>query len=88
VITLAPVTLERHGVRLEPLAPAHVADLQAAAADGQLWELWYTAVPAPQEVAAYIDAALAGKAAGRMLPWAVRELSHGTVIGSTRYRDA
>ena len=47
MITLAPVTLEGHGVRLEPLAPEHVDGLAAAAQDGRLWELWYTAVPEP-----------------------------------------
>ena len=87
MIAVSPASLERHGIRLEPLTPAHAPDLQAAAADGRLWELWYTSVPGPTEVAAYLDAALAGQAAGRMLPWAVRELGSGTVIGSTRYHD-
>ena len=38
-------------------------------------------------MAAYIADALAGQAAGHMLPWAVRELTSGEVIGSTRYHD-
>jgi len=87
VISLSPVTLEGHGVRLEPLAPAHEAGLAAAVADGRLWELWYTAVPEPDRVANYIADALAGQAAGHMLPWAVRELATGEVVGSTRYHD-
>jgi N-acetyltransferase len=87
VITVAPVTLEGHGMRLEPLAPDHRAALQAAVSDGRLWELWYTRVPEPREVADYIAAALAGRDAGHMLPWAVRELGTGTIIGSTRYHD-
>jgi RimJ/RimL family protein N-acetyltransferase len=87
VISLSPVTLEGHGVRLEPLAPAHEAGLAAAVADGRLWELWYTAVPEPDRVARYIADALAGQEAGHMLPWAVRELATGEVVGSTRYHD-
>ena len=87
MITLAPVTLEGQGVRLEPLAKSHADELVAAASDGRLWELWFTAVPEPQRFAAYIDDALAGQTAGRMLAWVVRELGSGAVIGSTRYHD-
>ena len=87
MIAPAPVTLEGHGIRLEPLTPAHSADLRAAAADGLLWELWYTAVPEPDAVDAYIASALAAQTAGHMLPWAVRELNSNAVIGSTRYHD-
>jgi N-acetyltransferase len=87
VISLSPVTLEGHGVRLEPLTADHEASLAAAVADGKLWELWYTSVPAPNEVARYIADALSGQTAGHMLPWAVRELGSGSVIGSTRYHD-
>ncbi|HEV2290583.1 MAG TPA: GNAT family protein [Gemmatimonadales bacterium] len=83
----APVTLEGFGVRLEPLAPAHEPALREAAADGRLWELWYTAVPAPELTAKYIADALSGRQAGHMLPWAVRELSTGAIVGSTRYHD-
>jgi RimJ/RimL family protein N-acetyltransferase len=87
VISLTPVTLEGHGVRLEPLTPAHEAGIRAAASDGRLFELWFTSVPAPDQVAAYIAAANEGMAAGHMLPWAVRDAASGDVIGSTRYHD-
>jgi N-acetyltransferase len=87
LITCSPVTLEGHGVRLEPLTPAHEEAIRHAASDGNLWELWYTTVPAPDEVAAYITTALQGQKEGRMLPWVVRELTTGTIVGSTRYHD-
>jgi RimJ/RimL family protein N-acetyltransferase len=87
VINPAPVTLEGHGVRLEPLAPAHRDGLAAAVTDGRLWELWYTVVPHPDDIAKYITDALAGQSSGKMLPWAVRELSSGTIVGCTRYHD-
>jgi RimJ/RimL family protein N-acetyltransferase len=82
-----PVTLEGHGVRLEPLTPDHADGLIAAATDGKLWELWFTSVPAPADTAKYIADALAGQHEGHMLPWAVRDLATGTIVGSTRYHD-
>jgi len=82
-----PVMLEGHGVRLEPLAAAHADALEAAAADGKLWELWFTSVPDPGQARAYIATALAGLEAGQMLPFAVRELATGEIAGSTRYHD-
>jgi RimJ/RimL family protein N-acetyltransferase len=87
MITPAPVTLAGHGVRLEPLAIEHATPLAEAARDGRLWELWFTSVPRPEEVERYIQDALAGAAAGHMLPWAVRELESGTIVGTTRYHD-
>lgn len=82
-----PIVLEGHGVRLEPLAREHREALAAAAADGKLWELWFTSVPEPGQEHAYISAALAGQADGHMLPWAVRDLASGDIVGSTRYHD-
>ena len=82
-----PTPLEGHGVRLEPLSPEHAEGLAAACADGALWELWFTQVPRPEEVPRYLAEARAGQDSGHMLPWAVRELSSGAVIGSTRYHD-
>jgi RimJ/RimL family protein N-acetyltransferase len=87
MIKLSPIPLEGHGIRLEPLSLEHEADLAAAAADGELWNLWFTSVPRPEETKTYIETALAGYQAGHMLPWAVRELTTGKVVGSTRYHD-
>jgi RimJ/RimL family protein N-acetyltransferase len=58
-----------------------------AAVDGALWELWFTSVPAPDETASYVSTALQGLKDGYMLPWVVRDLESGDVIGSTRYHD-
>ena len=87
MIKLAPITLEGHSIRLEPLTLEHEADLSTAAADGELWNLWFTSVPKPEETKTYIETALAGYQAGHMLPWAVRELTTGKIVGSTRYHD-
>lgn len=87
MITVAPITLESRGVRLEPMTTAHADNLVAAATDGRLWELWYTAVPAPDRAAKYIEDALEGQRAGTMLPWVVRDVPSGTIIGTTRFHD-
>jgi len=87
VIEILPVTLEDVGVRLEPLVPEHREALASAAADGKLWELFFTYVPEPHRTSEYIVEALAGQEAGTMLPWAVREKTSGSIIGSTRYHD-
>jgi RimJ/RimL family protein N-acetyltransferase len=83
------VTLEGHGVRLEPLERSHAEALRDAAADGELWKLWYVAVSglAAGKEQAYVDAALDGQRRGDMLPWVVRELSTDTIVGSTRYAN-
>jgi RimJ/RimL family protein N-acetyltransferase len=85
--TPAPVTLEGRGVRLEPLGPEHHDGLVDAARDGELWTLWFTSVPTPEDTRAYISAALDGRQAGHMLPFAVRELSSGRIVGSSRFHD-
>ena len=87
MISVRPIELTGHGVRLEPLGLDHEQDLAAAAADGALWELWFTAVPAPAETKAYIELALTRQREGRMLPWAVRNLADGAIVGSTRFHD-
>jgi len=87
MISPKPVTLEGHGVRLEPMSREHEKDLAAAAQDGKLWELWFTSVPAPGETAGYVDAALQGQEDGHMLPWVVRQSASGKIVGSTRYHD-
>ena len=87
MIHLQPATLEGHGIRLEPLSEDHAEALTAAASDGRLWELWFTVVPAPEGMRAYIADALKGQRDGHMLPWVVRDVASGAIIGSTRYHD-
>ena len=87
MIALRPTILEGRGIRLEPLTEDHQEALAAAAGDGRLWELWFIAVPPPDGMRAYVAEALKGQRDGHMLPWAVRDLASGTIIGSTRYHD-
>lgn len=85
------VTLERDGIRLEPLTLAHEAGIAAAAADGELWNIRVTSVPEPQETRSYIETALKQRAEGSRLAFAVIDVAandgKGKVIGSTSYHD-
>jgi N-acetyltransferase len=82
---LSPVTLTGNLVSLEPLAPQHHDALVAAASDGRLWEHWYTSVPTPDGMAVDIEMRLGQQAAGTMLPFVVRRLADGVVVGETTY---
>lgn len=87
MIDVQPVVLEGRGVRLESLTDEHHEVLAAAATDGRLWELWFVAVPPPVGMRTYVTDALKGQRDGHMLPWVVRDLASGAIIGSTRYHD-
>jgi N-acetyltransferase len=87
VIDAKAIVLERDGIRLEPLSYDHRDGLADAAADGELWQLWYTSVPDAASTQTYIADALKGQEAGHMLAWAVRDLATDSIVGSTRYHD-
>jgi RimJ/RimL family protein N-acetyltransferase len=84
---VGPVTLSTGPIRLAPLSLDHVPGLEAAAADGELWNLRFTSVPAPGETRAYVETALKGQAEGHRLPFAVLDAVTGDVLGSTSYHD-
>jgi N-acetyltransferase len=85
---IAPVpTLTGDRVTLEPLGSEHADDLRAAVSDGDLWRTWYTSVPAPAQVDDEIERRLAEHAAGRMVPYAVRDRPTGRVVGSTTFMN-
>ena len=83
---IADTTLKGQHVRLEPLRPAHHDDLAEAVRDGELWKLWYTAVPAPEGMAAEIERRLGLQQAGSMLPFAVMS-PNGRAVGMTTYMN-
>jgi RimJ/RimL family protein N-acetyltransferase len=80
-----PVTLSGRHATLEPLAREHQASIQAAAADGELWNLWYTSVPSPDKTGEWLDVALDMRERLGAMPFAVRDNGTGNVVGSTRY---
>lgn len=84
---LHPVTLPGAHVVLEPLSHLHTDDLIEAAHDGELWKLWYTSVPGPDEMTDEIDRRLDLQAAGTMLPFAVIDPSSDKAVGMTTYMN-
>ena len=82
-----PVTLRDNGVRLEPLGLEHEQGLAAAAADGELWKIRVTSVPAPAETRAYIETALQGREQSHRFAFVVLDDASGKVLGTTSYHD-
>ncbi len=70
---------------LVPLRPEHAPALAEASAEGDLWRIWYTNVPKPEDMAAEIDKRLAKQAAGNCLPFAVIDPAKGEAVGMTCY---
>ena len=85
MLDVCPVNLTDGRIRLQPMSLEHVAALEAAAADGQLWNLRVTSVPAPGDTQAYVERALAMK---DRLPYVVVDLENeNRIVGSTSYHD-
>lgn len=81
------VTLKGKHATLEPLSIEHDHALRVAASDGELWRLWYTAIPRPEDMRQEIERRLALQASGAMLPFVIRRNDDGRVCGMTAYLD-
>lgn len=89
---LEPLTLTGRYVTLEPLSGDHHDGLVDAARDGELWRLWYTSVPSPEQMAEEIERRLALQEQGSMLPFTTRLTDPATggpgrIIGMTTYMN-
>ena len=82
-----PVTLTGQHATLVPLVEGHHDDLVEATQDGELWRLWYTAIPTPQGMAAEIRRRLGLQEMGNMLAFAVVENASGKAVGMTTYMN-
>ncbi|KAF3996762.1 GNAT family N-acetyltransferase [Glaciimonas immobilis] len=82
-----PVTLSGQFGTLVPLSHAHKNDLIAAVKDGELWNLWYTAIPAPEGMEAEISRRLDLHKKAVMLPFAIIENATGQAVGMTTYMN-
>lgn len=77
--------LEGDLVTLRPMERADGPAIVAAASDGNLWELFYTAVPGLDSIQAYLDTAESETAYGRAMPFVVISKASGKIVGATRY---
>lgn len=82
-----PGTLTGDLVTLEPLSLDHVDGLIGACEDGELWDLWYTVVPAPSEMAEEVERRLELQRTGSMIPLTTRRNDTGEVIGMTTFMN-
>src|SRR5690349_17927416 len=82
---IEPVVLTGTHAILEPLGREHEAAIKKASADGELWKLWYTSVPAPDKTSEWLDIALDMRERLGAMPFVVRHKATGDVVGSTRY---
>jgi len=85
---LKTIHLEGDLVKLIPLEKAHKEALLEAAADGELWQYWYTSVPDASKIDSYLDFALKEHRAGRGQTFSVLLKESGKIIGCTRYYNA
>jgi len=83
---LEPVSLKGPHARLEPLSHDQLDGLVEAVRDGELWNLWYTFVPKPEDMHKEIDRRLGLQTSGAMLPWTVFD-ADGKVAGMTTYMN-
>jgi N-acetyltransferase len=81
-----PILLEGKHAALRPLSQDHRDGLAKAVQDGELWQLWYTAIPKPEAMGAEIERRLSLQAKGSMLPFTVFD-AQGRVVGMTTYMN-
>jgi RimJ/RimL family protein N-acetyltransferase len=83
----SPVTLTGQYATLVPLAPEHHDDLVEGVRDGELWKLWYTAIPTPEGMHAEIRRRLDLQSKDSMLPFAIVDNASGKAVGMTTYMN-
>jgi RimJ/RimL family protein N-acetyltransferase len=83
---LAPVELSGAHCSLKPLSVDQHEGLVAATRDGELWKLWYTAIPTPEGMAAEIERRLGLHRGASMLPFTVLDAT-GRPVGMTTYMN-
>ena len=82
---LDKITLEGEYVRLEPLMLGHKEQLCNAIRDGELWNLWVTLVPHPDNIDGFFAFASSSYETGFGLTFATIDKKSGKVVGSTRF---
>jgi RimJ/RimL family protein N-acetyltransferase len=86
IANFEPVLLSGNRVSLVPLAAEHLDGLISAVRDGELWNLWYTSAPEPENVAAEIARRLTMQESGSMIPFTVLDAA-GSIVGMTTYMN-
>lgn len=82
-----PISLHGDYVFLEPLSQARHDELAEAVQDGELWKLWYTFIPSPEQMTAEIEKRLEQQRKGTMVPFAIIASDTGKAVGMTTYMN-
>lgn len=72
-------------VTLEPLSLDHSGALAEAVAEDDLYKVWYTRLPSPEEMDAEIRSRLDHHRAGSRVPWTIVRNSDRRPVGMTTY---
>ena len=78
-------TLSHRLVMLGQLFPSHASDL--AESVGDLWKIWYTAIPSPEQMSTEIERRLELQAQGTMAPFVVMDPKTLKAVGMTTYMN-
>jgi RimJ/RimL family protein N-acetyltransferase len=82
-----PIVLSGEHVELLPIGMEFLQPLCEAVKDGELWKLWYTFIPTPETMGAWIQKAMKEKEEGVSLPFVVKRKVDNKIVGSTRYMN-
>ena len=84
-LPLDPITLSDRHVRLEPIEAGHLPGLAAIAGDPGIWTWMPMDASPPGAIDRLVRQAIGAREAGSQLPFVVRLIEGGRVVGSTRY---
>jgi RimJ/RimL family protein N-acetyltransferase len=83
---IEPFSATGSHVSLIPLERDHELQLVEAVKDGNVWDTWYAAVPAPDGMRQEIEWRLGLAEDGIMVPFTVLD-EHGRIVGMTSYMN-
>ncbi|WP_287907289.1 GNAT family protein [Acinetobacter sp.] len=87
MVWLTPQVLQNDRVILKPLEMQHAEALAEAVCDGELWNLWFTHIPTPEQMESEVQRRLNLQTQGKMLPYTVVEKQTAKVLGMTSFMN-
>lgn len=85
---LNEIEVQGNLVHLKLLSIEHIEPLKEAVKDGELWNLWYTSAPNPENVKDYIETALIEFRDDKSLPFVIIRKEDNKIVGTTRFMNS
>ena len=85
---LNQIEVQGNLVHLKLLSIEHIEPLKEAVKDGELWNLWYTSAPKPENVKDYIETALIEFRDDKSLPFVIIRKEDNKIVGTTRFMNS